>query len=233
MQDLAYHGLADAYRGDKLTVTLLDRINLERLKTYYNGQIERPEVEVIFPDPRKVTKKQRALYYALLGNIYDWSGETVEFLDEWFKAQYTVQTLGDVISLRNGTTSTVSDATKLIEIVIDFMFDWQVPFRRGYELLPKDEGWFLYSCCKHRACCICGKHADIHHLDVIGMGMDRTKVDHTKRHVLPLCRKHHGEIEQHGNEVFGQKYKIPTTGIKLDVETLRKIGVKGNYGQQA
>ncbi|MCP0885896.1 hypothetical protein LB941_00925 [Ligilactobacillus sp. WILCCON 0076] len=228
---LTNQGIAKSYTKDKLEVGLLDQINVERLLTMYQGDLSKVQVEVIFPDPRRVTKKQRALYYALLGDIYAWSGHSVEFLDELFRAKYTIETLGDVISLSDATESTVSDANKLLDIVIDFMFKWRVPFKYGYELLPKEENWYLYRCCKYRVCCICGKHADIHHVDVLGAGLNRNKVDHTKRHVLPLCRNHHGQIEQYGNEKFGELYKIPTTGIKLDEQTLKEIGVKGDYGK--
>ena len=76
---------------------------------------------------------------------------------------------------------------------------------------------------------ICGNRADIHHVDVIGAGMNRTLVDHTKRHVMALCRKHHGEIEQFGSDKFSAKYHVPVDGVKLDVETLKRIGLKGNY----
>jgi len=46
---------------------------------------------------------------------------------------------------------------------------------------------------------------------------------------MALCRKHHGEIEQIGPHAFSEKYHVPVDGIKLDVETLKKIGVQGNY----
>ncbi|MGZ7328875.1 putative HNHc nuclease, partial [Streptococcus pyogenes] len=29
--------------------------------------------------------------------------------------------------------------------------------------------WFYY-CLKYRKCCICGKHADVCHIEVVGMG---------------------------------------------------------------
>ena len=69
-------------------------------------------------------------------------------------------------------------------------------------------------------------------MEPIGSGMDRTKVDHTKRHVMALCRDHHSEIETIGPNRFSMRYHVPVEGVKLDVETLRKIGVRGNYGSE-
>lgn len=102
-------------------------------------------------------------------------------------------------------------------------------FKKGYELLPREQEYYLFECCRHRVCTICGKHADIHHVDVLGAGMNRNHVDHTKRHVMALCRIHHSEIEQIGAEEFSSKYHVPVDGIKLDKETLKRIGLRGNY----
>ncbi|MCC3164548.1 putative HNHc nuclease, partial [Lactiplantibacillus pentosus] len=113
--------------------------------------------------------------------------------------------------------------------VIDFMFEWHVPFKEGYKLLPREQEYYLFQCCRHRVCMICGNRADIHHVDVIGAGMNRNNVDHTKRHVMALCRIHHSEIEQIGPAEFSTKYHVPVDGIRLDEETLKRIGLRGNY----
>lgn len=220
------------FRGSQLVIQLEQSVNLERLKTMYDGNLSKILVRIEFIDPRKARPKQRALFFALIGDIWNWSGQPVEELKEYFYIQYAIKTAGGMISLADDTKNTVSDANKLLEIVIDFMFGFRVPFKDGYELLPKGEVYYMYLCCKHRKCAICGRHADIHHLETIGMGGNRTKVDHTKKHVMALCRKHHGEIEQIGARNFGYKYHVPVTGIKLDVETLRKIHVAGNYEEK-
>jgi len=152
-------------------------------------------------------------------------------LKSLFYLQYQIYTDGKQISLSDVTRSSVSDANQLLDLVIDFMFEWRVPFKKGYELLPRNQEYYLFECCRHRVCMICGNRADIHHVDVIGAGMNRTHVDHTKRHVMALCRKHHGEIEQIGAPAFSAKYHVPVDGIRLDIETLKKIGVQGNYGK--
>ena len=136
------------------------------------------------------------------------------------------------ISLADNSKTSVSDVNVLIDLVIDFMFEWNVPFKEGYKQLPREEQYFIYQCCRHRRCLVCGDSADIHHLDTVGMGVDRRKVDHTQKHVMPLCRTHHENYHQLGAEKFAELYHVPVDGIKLDVETLKKLGVKGNYESQ-
>lgn len=155
-----------------------------------------------------------------------------DFLKDLFYTQYSIYTDGKEISLANDSQCSISDANTLLDLVVDFMFEFRVPFKKGYELLPRNQEYYIYECCRHRECLICQRPADIHHVDVLGSGLDRTKVDHTQRHVLPLCRVHHSEIEQIGPTAFSRKYHVPVDGIKLDVATLRRIGVRGDYSAQ-
>ncbi|WP_423348601.1 putative HNHc nuclease [Lactiplantibacillus plantarum] len=180
-------------------------------------------------DTRKTRPQQRRLFFALLSDIYTWSGMPTGFLKNLFYLQYESYTFGKQISLSDTTESSVSDANQLLDLVIDFMFEWHVPFKEGYKLLPREQEYYLFQCCRHRVCMICGNRADIHHVDVIGAGLNRTHVDHTKRHVMALCRVHHSEIEQIGSVAFSAKYHVPVDGIKLDKETLKRIGLKGKY----
>ena len=211
-----------------LLVELNEQPNLDHVETV-SGSRDLFYVDGEIADTRKARPQQRRLFFALLTDIYTWSGMPTDFLKDLFYLQYEAYTFGKQISLSDVTTSSVSDANVLLDLVIDFMFEWRVPFKKGYELLPRDQEYYLFQCCRHRVCMICGNRADIHHVDVIGAGMNRTHVDHTKRHVMALCRKHHGEIEQIGPQAFSSKYHVPIDGIKLDVETLKRIGLKGNY----
>lgn len=209
--------------------------NLEHISTLNNGLVSNVPVHYEMIDPRQARPKQRALFFALIGDIHSWSGEPAKWLKEYFYTEYTIKTAGDEISLANDTTNTVSDATKLIQEVIDFIFEFNVPINEAYPLLPKDENYFQYECIKHRQCLICGKYADIHHLEMddgnaVGMGVNRRKVDHSKRYLAALCRKHHEICHKYGTRKFCQKYKLTNLGIKVDAQTLKRIGVQGNYG---
>lgn len=216
--------------GNKFKLVMdIDQLpNLDHIETV-SGSTDKFYIDYEIADIRKARPKQRRLFFALLNDISEFYVVPQEFLKSLFYGQYAQYTGGKKISLSNETLSSVSDANQLLDLVIDFMFSWHVPFKRGYELLPKEEEYYLYQCCRHRVCTICGKHADIHHLHTIGMGGNRNEVDHTKRHVIALCREHHQEIETIHNKAFSRKYHVPLEGIMLDVETLKKIGVRGKH----
>ncbi|RMW41277.1 putative HNHc nuclease [Lactiplantibacillus pentosus] len=212
------------YQVQKLT----HKPNLDHVETV-SGSADEYYTYSELADTRKARPQQRRLFFALLSDIYTWSGMPTDFLKNLFYLQYESYTFGKQISLSDTTESSVSDANQLLDLVIDFMFEWHVPFKEGYKLLPREQEYYLFQCCHHRVCMICGNRADIHHVDVIGAGLNRTHVDHTKRHVMALCRVHHSEIEQIGSVAFSAKYHVPVEGIKLDKETLKRIGLKGKY----
>ncbi|MDL2063366.1 putative HNHc nuclease [Lactiplantibacillus paraplantarum] len=212
------------YQVQKLT----HKPNLDHVETV-SGSADEYYTYSEIADTRKARPQQRRLFFALLSDIYTWSGMPTDFLKNLFYLQYESYTFGKQISLSDTTESSVSDSNQLLDLVIDFMFEWHVPFKEGYKLLPREQEYYLFQCCRHRVCMICGNRADIHHVDVIGSGLNRTHVDHTKRHVMALCRVHHSEIEQIGSVAFSAKYHVPVEGIKLDKETLKRIGLKGKY----
>lgn len=224
-------GRLDSMQGNDIRIKGDTKPNIDRLKTMYDGKLNRVLMRYEFVDPRKARPKQRRLFFALISDIWNWSGQPPEDLKTYFYFRYAIR-YGKEISLKDTAPTTVTDATNLLQLVIDFMFEFNVPFKAGYELLPKEENYFLYECCKHRKCLICYRYADIHHVDTVGMGRNRDHLDHTQLHVMPLCRKHHTEIEKIGGKLFGMKYHVPTTGIKLDVKTLKRIGVRGHYQEE-
>ncbi|RDF15313.1 hypothetical protein CNR30_01165 [Levilactobacillus brevis] len=211
-----------------LLVELDQQPNLDHIETV-SGSRDQLYLDWELADTRKARPQQRRLFFALLNDIADYFVVPQDFLKAMFYGQYREYTNGNEISLSDTTESSVSDANVLLDLVIDFMFTWRVPFKQGYELLPREQEYYLFQCCRHRVCMICGNRADIHHVDVIGAGLNRTHVDHTKRHVMALCRVHHSEIEQIGSVAFSAKYHVPVDGIKLDKETLKRIGLKGEY----
>lgn len=217
-------------RGRDLIIHLDRPLNQDHLETVSGGQGEF-YVDFEVADPRKARVQQRRLFFALLHDIETYFVVPSEFLKSMFYTQYEFYTAGKSISLSDTTESSVSDANQLLDLVIDFMFEWRVPFKKGYELLPREEQYFIYQCCRHRVCLVCGEYADIHHVDVVGR-TNRNKIDHSKRHVLPLCRVHHGEIESIGPAKFAAKYHVPVDGIKLSTEDLKRLGIKGNYGDE-
>lgn len=63
---------------------------------------------------------------------------------------------------------------------------------------------------KEHECCVCFKtEVDADHLKTIGMGRDRKRPELIEHYsCIPLCRKHHTERHQIGNEKFEENHNI-------------------------
>lgn len=206
-------------------------VNKDHIETLNDGQSNEVWIDFEFADVRKIRPQQRKLFFALLNDIMVWSVTPKDFLKDLFYNQYSIMYDGKEISLSNQSQCSVTDGNNLLDLVIDFMFEWNVPFKEGYKLLPRNEEYYLFECCRHRVCCVCGKPAIVHHVEGsrVGIGGDRTKVDHTKRHVLALCEHHHDLIHTMPESEFGRLFHIPVDGVELDFKTLKRIGVRGDY----
>ncbi|MGK9299713.1 putative HNHc nuclease, partial [Melissococcus plutonius] len=133
---------------------------------------------------------------------------------------------GSVISLADGSASTISDVTLLIDIVLDFIFENHIPFKSGYEILPANQEYYFYKCIVTRTCCLCGKpNADIDHFSKALGRRDRKTVDHTEYDFAALCRAHHTEKHQIGLPEFKAKYHVQ--GITLNEETIKRLRIGG------
>ena len=53
----------------------------------------------------------------------------------------------------------MDDATILANIILNFIFENNIPFRNGYDILPANQEYYFYKCITKRVCCICGKLA--------------------------------------------------------------------------
>ncbi len=197
-------------------------VSRDHVETLY-GSDELMWLDFELVDVRKARAQQRRLFFALLHDIERQYVVPLEFLKELFYTQFNIYTAGKTISLSDDTESSVSDANILLDLVIDFMFEWRVPFKAGYELLPKDEQFYLYECCRHRICCVCGSEgADIHHFVAVG-NRSRQKVDHRKLQFISLCRRHHGEAHNLGGRTFLMKYHLRP--IRLSDDDLIRLHI--------
>lgn len=55
---------------------------------------------------------------------------------------------------------------------------------------------------------MCGRPGEIHHVDAIGMGRDRNRVDDRRMRKICLCREHHTEAHKIGQPTFMKKYHV-------------------------
>lgn len=183
---------------------------------------EYKEVEVRFVDSRKLSDKQRRNCYAMIREIADWSGDEASEVKEYLKLDFwaaeCLDTADTLFSLRDAPMSVVAAFQRWLA---RFIVRNEVPCKKSLLTYVDDVSDYVYACLVHKKCCVCGKKADLHHVDVVGMGRDRTEIIHEGLEVLPICREHHTEIHTVGKTEFFRKYHL-NGGIKAD-KTICKI----------
>lgn len=160
-------------------------------------------------DGRKLSDNQRKMCYALINAIAEWSGSTTEEVKQAFKLEFWVsqtQTLADkIFSLSNAPMSLIAEFQRFL---VAFILTNDIPTKRPLVEYVDDIEEYTYLCVVRKKCCVCGRHADLHHIDAVGMGNDRTEIHNIGREVITLCREHHTEIHAIGKSEFMSKYHL-------------------------
>lgn len=159
------------------------------------------EVSVKLVDKRLITEKQRKFIFALCGEIAYHTGDDKEWVRMLLQTYNAKLREIEVESL---SSCDMTYANGLIDTIITFAIDQEIPFSK--KLIDDYEYKFnekqVYSMCLKRTCVICGGRADLHHVNHVGMGNNRKKISHVGKKILPLCRQHHNEIHNMGEERF-------------------------------
>lgn len=225
MNNLTYLTKIVKISGNKLVLELKEELNIDRLKTIFSGFDGERQAELFIKDPRGFTPQQRRFVFALMQDIYIYTGEPLESLKDVFYWQFRYFT-GKNISLSNESESSVDEVSTLSELILDFIFENDIPFREGYEIPPQNVEYYFYKCVMTRTCCVCGKkNADIDHFDKALGRRKRSEVDHTEFNFAALCRTHHQEKHQIGIAAFKNKHHV--IGIKLNQDEIKKLRIGG------
>lgn len=177
---------------------------------------------VILEDGRTITALQRRYIYAILRDISMYTGHEVEFLKGHFKADVIARTGGSWFSLSN---CSMTEANDLINVLIQFCVEWQIPTKDNLADLAPSMDKYMYWCLKNKVCCITRRpRAQLHHVDRVGMGRSRKEIDHAGMRAMPLTAKLHEEAHATGQASFDEKYHIH--GIALTPELCRVWGVR-------
>ena len=195
------------------------------------------KVEIILPDGRRITPEQRRKCYALIGEIAEFvsgfrNAETIEDTKQVMKWDFILKRMESqerqLFSLSSCDMSTAREfITYLIEFIVKNDIPTKVPLIEQCEDISK----YVYACMVNKRCCICGKPADLHHVDAIGMGNDRNEVIHIGREALPLCREHHTELHKKGNKSFIETYHLQPVKIDKKIARCYGLNTKENGGK--
>lgn len=195
--------------------------NIDRLLTR-----KYDEVQVGLPDGRTITPEQRRKAFALVGEIAGYTGYTKDEAHLTLKHEFVNRHLDalqkELFSLSDCDITT---AREYISYLIEFCLAFGVPTHQPLADLCDDIERYVYACLMHKRCAVCGKKAELHHVDRIGMGNDRKRVEHIRRLCLPLCREHHMETHQIGDDAFCARYHI--TPVKIDERIVKVYRLRG------
>ena len=183
------------------------------------------DVEVIWHDMRRISPEQRRKAYALMGEIAAWSGDSPENVKAALKVDFRMKAL-EAMEKRLFSLSDcdMTTARMFITYLIDFMLENDVPSSRPLAEYADDIERYVYACLIHRKCAVCGRRAELHHVDRVGMGRDRREICHIGMQALPLCREHHQEAHQHGDAALLEKYHLAT--VAIDERIAKANGLK-------
>ena len=152
-----------------------------------------------------ITPDQRKKIFAIIKDIANNTGVDKEYAREELTKKFIQETGHPEFSLSNCERQLASD---FIEWLIEFAFEYGVELNEHPKKLIDDIEAYIRICNKRKICAICGRPAEIHHVDTIGMGHNRNKVDDSDKRKIALCRKHHTEAHQIGWKEFSEKHHV-------------------------
>lgn len=197
------------YLIDKIDIKLADEMLLDAGETL--------ECEVKLIDARKITEQQRKFIFTLCREIAYHQGDDAEYVRLLMQQYYA--NLKD-IEVESLSKCSVSYANGLISTIINFALENEVPLPK--RILDDNDFKFdyqqTYIMCLKRICAVCGRRADLHHTTAIGMGSNRKTMSHVGLEIIPLCREHHFELHQMGNDKYLSIHKLKpiTVDEKMD-----------------
>ncbi len=190
-------------KGTYFIVKVKDEKLSNKLEKFSNNGIFNGELRI--DDNRFITSDQRKKIYATLGDIAIFTGECPKAMKEILKYYYIGVTGEKYFSLSDCSITT---AKEFINFILGFALFWDIPLTDVLLNRTDDIDKALYISLLYKKCAICGQKGEMHHVDRIGMGRNRNKIDDSNFRKICLCRKHHTEAHLLGNTRFEEKYHV-------------------------
>ena len=183
-------------------------------------------VGVELVDKRHISADQRKKAYVLISYIAAWWGYTpLEAMKEMLKLMF----IGEAETLRRTFSLSDCDMTTarlFITYLIDFCILHGVDVGEPLYQLSEDIPRYVWACLMNKRCAVCGRKAELHHVDAVGMGRNRKEICHIGMRALPLCREHHTEIHAVGREDFLKRYFLEPVRIDERVAKVYRLNTK-------
>ena len=188
-------------------------------------------VDVKIIDKRNMSDKQRRFIFKLCQEVEDYSGIDKELFRLETMIKNNRENELEKISL---TQYSMKDANNLVDLIIEFFIENEIPLDK--RILEENdfslEQRHIYMMCLKRKCAVCSRHADLHHVDTVGMGRDRKKISHVGLRMLPLCRVHHNQAHNIGDTEFMKLYHLEPIVIDEKLEWFIKKGTLKTWNKE-
>ena len=182
---------------------------LRDITVYISGTVERNEIRSTL----------RAMQLNYLIEVADSEAVRFALTDNYCRLQGI-----DLFSLSPSNENCASKelASDFIDWLVNLCVENAIPCMDTLLNRCEDIERYIYACVLHKRCAICGKKADIHEVETVGMGRNRRKIGHVGQLVEPLCRGHHDECGRIGQKSFDELYHMQA--IRLDDKLCERLG---------
>ena len=198
-------------KGAKIILKIPPEEVVHVMKHIYNFQDKHLIVEMLVDEEEEkegfmqISENQRKKIYALIRDIANYIGDSVDNTKENLKIEFLQGSEYDMFSLSNCSSEL---AGEFIDFLINFAFENGVPMAEHPFKRADDIERYLAACLRHRVCCVCGSRGEVHHVDAIGMGRNRAEADDSWNRKICLCRRHHSEAHTIGMAAFEDRYYV-------------------------
>ena len=187
------------------------------------------EVRLLWQDQEEITADQRKKIFAIVAEIAQWSAHDPEYVRKNLTADFlraNIERLQmSALSLAISGNCDKGTASLFITFLVEFCLENSVPTSRPLQEYADDLERYTYSALLHKRCLVCGRKADLHHCDQVGMGYNRETKPQIGALVMPLCREHHSEWHTIGRTAFENKYHaVP---VQMDKRISGKYHITG------
>ena len=185
------------------------------------------KVQIGLPDGRTISPEQRKKAHALINEIAEWMGEIPEYVKRLVKMEFIVNSLQSLEKeLFSLSDCDVTTAREFITYLIDFMIEHDIPSKIPLYEQCEDIYRYVYSCALKKRCAISGRRAELHHVDIVGMGRDRDDIIHIGMRVLPLSREYHTLAHTKGNDWLLNEYHLEPITVDKQIAKVYKLNTK-------
>ena len=162
---------------NEITLKMIDPINEKKLEeTEWRGR-NLAYLELF--DSRYSSPEQRKHYWALIGDIHDYTGKRKGLINLNMKALYMVEKDTDKEPSVAQGKMTQGEVAEWLQMIIEWMIEHDIPAQHPEGYIPADISKMMYVLTMNKKCVVCQKQPiEMAHFDgTVGMGRDRTKID--------------------------------------------------------